>query len=68
MCALLSRYLYTRKTESGGRCFPLIFQKMLGCLAIMAFCTSAALFGKNMSYAACFAFFPLGIVIWAASW
>ena len=41
---------------------------MLGCLAIMTFCTSAALFGKNMSYAACFAFFPLGIVIWAASW
>ncbi len=35
LCPSLCRYLYTRKYESGGACFPVIFERLLGCLAIM---------------------------------
>lgn len=61
-------YLYTRKIESGGLAFPLIFQKMLGCLGIMVFCTACALAGKRLDYGAAFAFFPLLIVILFVRW
>jgi Flp pilus assembly protein TadB len=33
-------YLYTRKIESGGQAFPLVFQRMMASLVIMSFCTA----------------------------
>ena len=61
-------YLYTRKTESGGLAFPLIFQKMIACLGIMVFCTACALAGKRMDFAAAFSFFPLLVILLIMRW